>query len=252
MSDLEMKSFGPFEIKSEDRGEVVAVVATLGVVDKDGDVILPGAVPLGGARVKLSGYDHDSVLKNLPPAGKGVIAEEGDHLVFRGKFFMTTERGREAFHTVKELGDEGEWSFGFPRATKNATLTDEWRTKGAKRLIAGMRPIEASPVFVGAGWGTQTLYTKAAEIEAEPQADGDPGEIETPAEVEARILYGDPTAPEPLGVITASGEPLAEPVESEEAKAARELEAALKAKWDEMIEEYQRVQQAQRRMGYAA
>jgi hypothetical protein len=39
-------------------------------------------------------------------------------------------------------------------------MTDEWRQKGARRLIAGLYPIEASPVFVGAGQGTMTLFTK--------------------------------------------------------------------------------------------
>jgi hypothetical protein len=249
MSDLEMKSFGPFEIKSEDKGEVVAIVATLGVVDKDGDVIMPGAVPRGGARVKLSGYGHDVVLKDAPPVGKGVITEEGDKLVFAGRFFMSTERGRDAFNHTKEMGEDGEWSFGFPKSSaKTANLTNEWRTKGAKRLLAGITAVEASPVFVGAGWGTGTLLTKSAEpVEAvaEPQADGDPTTLETPEEVEARILHGDPTAPEPQGVIYAS----AEPVETEEAKAAREAEIAYKAARAEMIEEMNRVQRSLKRNG---
>ncbi len=133
MSDLEMKSFGPFEIKSEDKGEVVAIVATLGVVDKDGDVIMPGAFPPGGSRVKLSGYGHDVVTEGRAPAGSGVISEEGEHAVFRGKFFMSTQRGREAFHTTKELGPDGEWSFGFPKSVKTGEMTDDFRAKGAKR-----------------------------------------------------------------------------------------------------------------------
>ena len=234
--DLETKSFGPFEIKSEDQGEVVAIVATLGVVDKDGDVILPGAVPPEGAKVKLSGFDHDAVLKSMPPVGRGVITEEGDKLVVRGKFFMSTERGREAFNYVREMGADGEWSFGFPRATKNATLTDEWRTKGAKRLIAGMAPFEASPVFVGAGFGTGTLLTKAADSEAEPETPAEPV-AETPAEPVADA------APE------TPAEPVA-PEETAEQKAAKEAEAALKAARDEAMEEYHRVQRALQRMGY--
>ncbi len=168
--ELEMKSFGPFEIKSEDRGEVMAVVATLGVVDKDGDVILPGAFPPGGSKVKLSGYGHDVVTEGKAPVGKGVVYEENGQAIFKGQFFMSTQRGREAFHTTKELGAEGEWSFGFPKAVKTADLTDDWRAKGAKRVIAGLMPIEASPVFVGAGWGTGTLLTKSADEAPEAEA----------------------------------------------------------------------------------
>jgi hypothetical protein len=248
MSDLEMKSFGPFEIKSEDKGEVVAIVATLGVVDKDGDVIQKGAFPPGGANVKLSGYNHDVIVGGAAPVGKGVVTEEGDHAIFRGKFFMSTERGREAFHTTKELGAEGEWSFGFPKAVKTGELSQEWKAKGAKRMIAGLTPIEASPVFVGAGWGTGTLLTKSAEPEAaaEPQADGDPTTLETPEEVEARILHGDPEAAEPQGVLYAN----AEPVETEEAKAAREADTAYKAARAEAMEYVREAQARLQKMGH--
>jgi hypothetical protein len=252
MSDLEMKSFGPFEIKSEDRGEVVAIVATLGVVDKDGDVILPGALPPGGAKVKLSGYDHDTVLKSVPPVGKGIIVEQGNALVFKGNFFMSTERGREAFNYTKEMGQDGEWSFGFLRATKNAPLTDEWRAKGAKRLIAGMKAFEASPVFEGAGWGTGTVMTKAAEesvVLAQASIPADPEVAEVAKE------YGDVT--EVPVVLIADPDPEAtaaahQAEETEEQKAAHAAELDLKARVIESVEEFQRVQRALRRMGYAA
>jgi hypothetical protein len=297
-SDLEMKSFGPFEIKSEDKGEVVAIVATLGVVDKDGDVIQKGAFPPGGANVKLSGYNHDVIVGGAAPVGKGVVTEEGDHAIFRGKFFMSTERGREAFHTTKELGTEGEWSFGFPKAVKTGELSQEWKAKGAKRMIAGLTPIEASPVFVGAGWGTGTLLTKSAEPDAnteyddldpeavaEPvaQADGDPAEptaidraiesIDKAQAIAGEILaILDAPAVEPVVVSRATAKMLdglsdkwvtvnpyivdptepEEPVETEEAKAAREADTAYKAARAEAIEEYDRVQRALKRMGYAA
>jgi hypothetical protein len=81
---------------------------------------------------------------------------------------MSTERGREAFANVKEIGEEGEWSWGFPRGVKTAPMTDEWRAKGARRLIAAALPIETSPVFIGAGWGTGTMYTKEAPEEPDP------------------------------------------------------------------------------------
>jgi len=162
--NLELKSFGSaFEIKDAANGEVAAIVATLGVVDKDGDVLLPGCFP-PAASVTLSGYRHDVIKEGAPPAGKGTITVEGDKAIFKGRFFMSSERGREAFALVREMGEDGQWSFGFPtRATKTAPMTDEWRTKGARRVIAGLQPIEASPVFIGAGYGTGTLYTKHAK-----------------------------------------------------------------------------------------
>jgi hypothetical protein len=161
MSEIELKSFGALEIKDVDQGEVAAIVATLGVVDKDGDVILDGAFP-PSASVKMSGYGHSAIFGD-PPAGKGTISVDGDKAIFTGKFFMSTTKGREAFNVVKELGTEGEWSFGFPRACETAKMTDDWKAKGARRLISKLLPIEASPVFQGAGQGTMTLYTKAKD-----------------------------------------------------------------------------------------
>ena len=160
MSGLERKCVGGLcELKDGEQGEVTAVVATLNVVDREGDVLLPGAFP-DGAPVKMSAYGHDVVLDGAAPVGKGTIREVADKAVFQGKFFLSTERGREAFHTVKELGPDGEWSFGFPRGVQTVELTNEWRAKGARRVIRGIQPVEVSPVFRGASIGTRTLAAK--------------------------------------------------------------------------------------------
>jgi phage head maturation protease len=163
---METKSIAGFEIKDADRGEVTAIVSTFNVVDRDGDVILPGAIK-DGATVKLSGYGHDVVMQGMPPAGIGTVSVDQHRAVFTGKYFMDTQRGRDAFAVVKGLGSESEWSIGFPREVKTAKMTDEWRTKGARRLIAGLEILEASPVFVGANALTGTLGVKS-----EDQADG--------------------------------------------------------------------------------
>jgi hypothetical protein len=167
--EFDIKSFGALEIKDAEQGEVTAIVATLGVVDKDGDVLLPGSFP-ASASVKMSAYSHDVVMDGAAPVGKGTITVQGDKAVFQGRFFMTTERGREAFHTVKELGADGEWSFGFPRHVQMQEMTADWKAKGARRIIAGIQPLEASPVFRGAGIGTGTLAAKAADTDQAPPA----------------------------------------------------------------------------------
>jgi hypothetical protein len=167
--EIDYKSF-TIEVKDESRGEVVAVVATLNAVDRDGDVFLPGSIPT--SKVKLSGYGHDIIFDGAPPAGTGTISEEGDKAILRGRFFLTTTRGSDAFHTVKEMGADGEWSVGFPRmSVKTAPMTDEWRARGAKRLIASAPMIECSPVFQGAQFGTGTLLAKEASAEDPPPPD---------------------------------------------------------------------------------
>jgi hypothetical protein len=166
----ERKSFTyRIEIKNEAAGEVGAVIAKLGVVDKDLDVLLPGTFPLN-AKVKLSSYGHDVVTSAAPPVGDGVVFERGNEAIFGGRFYMGTERGREAFQTIKEMGSNCDWSFGWNKGTtQTEPLSDYWKSQGARRVITGLIPIEVSPVFVGAGQGTGTLYTKSAEGDAEEQ-----------------------------------------------------------------------------------
>jgi hypothetical protein len=159
--DIEVKGFGALEVKDADKGEVSAIVATLNVVDRDRDVFLPGALP-AEASVKMSDYKHSVVLAGAAPVGKGLVRIEGDHAVFQGQYFMGTERGREAFAMVKDIGKDGDWSFAFSsKQARTAAPTAEWRAKGARRLYTGsVVPVEVSPVLVGGGLGTGLLEAK--------------------------------------------------------------------------------------------
>src|SRR5256885_6339454 len=133
---LERKCVGAgCQIKDEAQGEITAVVATLGVVDRDGDVILAGSMP-PVSRVKLSAYGHDVVMEGAAPVGLGTISPISDKAILHARYFLSTTRGLDAFRTVQELGDDGEFSFGFPKNVATTPLTDEWRAKGARRLIA--------------------------------------------------------------------------------------------------------------------
>lgn len=159
-NDVQLKALGPFEIKNEETGDVEAIIATLNVVDKDFEVITDGAIK-DGSKVKLSAYGHDAMWGETP-VGKGALHIEDDKVVFKGKFFLTTQRGTEAFRTLKEMGREQEWSFGF-RVLKSEDPGDEWRAKGARRILTKLDAFEVSPVIVGAGVGTHTVVVKEAE-----------------------------------------------------------------------------------------
>lgn len=165
--DMEIKSFGAFDIKDADKGEVEAVVATLNVVDRDREVILPGAIS-DGTPVKLSGYGHSAMFGEAP-VGKGHLFTKGDRVHFKGTFFLGTQRGAEAFATAKALGPDQEWSFGF-RVLEAVTATEDWVKQGALRLLQKLAPFEVSPVIVGAGIGTQTLAMKHDDADAEALA----------------------------------------------------------------------------------
>jgi len=166
--DLEMKTFGAFEVKDAEKGEVTAIVAVFNAVDRDRDVILPGAFA-DGTPVQISAHEH-SLARGEAPAGKGTVHIDGDKGILRGRFFLSTDLGREAFHTVKEMGQDYQWSVAWPKHLVQTTpMTKEWQAKGARRLITGLPIVEASPVFIGAGIGTGTVDAKALDAEAEAQ-----------------------------------------------------------------------------------
>lgn len=162
---------------SIDEGKVRAVVATFDVVDNDGEVILAGAIP-DGMKATVSFYNHDTVMSQMlgmgapdsPPVGKGVIRIEGAKAVAYLDYFMDTQRGQEAFKTVKAMGGDQAWSFAYRKQAVEKPNA-EWQAKGARLMLTKLGPLldgsmEVSPVKQPGGKGTRTLGTKQAEAAA--------------------------------------------------------------------------------------
>lgn len=160
MTTKAMKAFAGFEIKDADRGEVEAIIATLGVVDRDGDVIRKGAIP-HGVPVAMSGWGHDAVFGSRP-VGKGTIVIDGNRAIFKGRVFLNTAAGRETFEVLKEMGRDQEWSWGF-HVAGDESPTEAERKQGARRALTKTAPFEVSPVIIGAGIGTGTVAVKQAD-----------------------------------------------------------------------------------------
>jgi hypothetical protein len=154
---MEQKLFKALmEVKADgEQGLVRAVFATLNVEDSDGDVTLPGA--FGNQKVRLGAWGH---AWNELPVGKGVIAEEGDKAVFDGGFFLDTDAGREHFHTIKNLAELQEWSYGFKVLESEASEVNGRRVRLLKKLLVH----EVSPVMLGAGVDTMTVDIKATKV----------------------------------------------------------------------------------------
>lgn len=147
-------------VKDADTGEVEAVFATLNVIDKDGDVILPGAIT-DGAAVTVSAYGHKSWSGDLP-TGAGTIHEVDDELVARVKFFLDTDQGRNTFGAVKGLAEHGlgEWSWSLQDVTSERGT---WKGQRANLISKVGHTAEVSPVLLGAGVNTRTLSVKGAK-----------------------------------------------------------------------------------------
>lgn len=159
---LELKAIGAFEIKDAEKGDVEAIVATLEVIDRDEDIIRADAIK-DGSKVSMSSYGHDAVWGDTP-VGKGKIHIEGNKAVFKGRIFLATQRGRETFEVLKEMGTDQQWSFGF-RVLGSEVPDEAHRKQGARRILTKLEAFEVSPVIVGAGVGTRTVAVKAKEPE---------------------------------------------------------------------------------------
>lgn len=156
-----------FEIKDDAKGEVESIIATLGVVDKDGDIISPDAIK-NGAKVAMSSYGHDAMFGDMP-VGKGTVSIVDNKAVFKGKLFMDTMRGKETYTVLKGMGSDQQWSFGF--RVIGSEVPDEAASKqGARRILTKLDAFEVSPVMIGAGIGTRTTAMKEADEEVERAA----------------------------------------------------------------------------------
>lgn len=160
---IEHKAF-TLKFDSEKEGTFVAKIAELNVIDKDGDVTLPGAFP-EGKEILISSYMHGSWMGNLP-VGKAAIHEKDTDILGLGEFNLKTVDGREHYEAIKFTGDLQEWSYGFRVLEQaNEKAVDAWAKEhdGARpgRILKKVDPFEMSPVLLGAGINTATLAIKA-------------------------------------------------------------------------------------------
>lgn len=189
---MDTKRLGPVEIKDEAKGEFSAVIATYGVIDKDGDVTLPGAHK-DGQRVVVSAYNH-SVMKGEPPVGTAALHVERNRTVVKGRYFMDIPDARSAFLAMRALHEQGinEWSYGFDIIDAEMGEKDGRRV----RFLKDQDVFESSPVIRGAGIDTQTLTAKTLT-----DAGWTPGEVapivekERPVEVDYKAAFRPHSSP---------------------------------------------------------
>jgi len=145
----------PIQLKEEgEPGEFAAVFSTFNVVDHQGDVTTPGAFT-DGQKVRIAYWGHR--WQDLP-VGRGEIHADAEKAWVDGRFFLDTEAGRETYQTVKNLQELQEWSYGFDI---DQAEDGEWEGKQV-RVLKKLSVHEVSPVFLGAGIGTQTITIKSA------------------------------------------------------------------------------------------
>ena len=158
-------------ISDEIEGKVEAVFSVFNTVDSDEDVVLPNSIKSAwGDKGVPMVWSHD--WKDV--IGRGDIVQDDEKAVFKGQFIMATERGRDAFHTVKAMGDLQQWSFGYQVTdSENGDFKKDGQTQEV-RYIKSATVFEVSPVLVGANQETHTLAVKEdnsnAEVDSEPKS----------------------------------------------------------------------------------
>lgn len=150
------------EVKSNDKGEVEAVIATLNVKDLDGDVSTQDTFT-DGQEVVISTYNHASMYGAALPVGKGSIKVTSSEAILQGQFWINDmEAARDTFTVVKNLGASQEWSYGFKTIDAEPGVFDGERVMFLKQVDV----FEASPVIKGAGINTRTLSVKGFKGDA--------------------------------------------------------------------------------------
>ena len=160
---MEKKNFSLKEESLDEAGVGRAVISTLDVVDKDGDVTLPDAFG-SQPTVVLPTHDWQSI-----PLGKGTVREEGDEAVVDFKLNLESPTAKEWYSFFKFDMENGEslqeWSYGFDVLASSKGERDG----KAVRFIEEVKVYEVSPVLVGAGINTRTVGIKSNGVKLEDQ-----------------------------------------------------------------------------------
>lgn len=158
---MDVKSFTGLEVKDADLGIVTATFSTFGVVDRDKDLVQPGAIK-SGTPIRVSAYGHaswNSYFSNAElPTGKGVVYADEQKAWADIQFFLDTDHGKNTFLTVKGMGELQEWSYSLQNIRAEY---EDMEGVGRVRRIKSLDIHEVSPVLMGASIGTQTTSVKS-------------------------------------------------------------------------------------------
>ena len=152
-----------------DSGMVLACFSTMGVIDKDGDLTLPGFIGKQNVTM-LPAHDWKHV-----PIGKGVTREAGDQVLADLKMNLDIPAAKD-WHSalvfdMKNPPALQQYSYGFTILDGGSSDGGE---VGGQKAYRTLRPTpdatpgccvhEVSPVLVGAGENTATLAAKSARF----------------------------------------------------------------------------------------
>lgn len=152
---MEFKQTGDIKELSE-KGEGVAIIATLNVVDADKDVTLPGAF---GEQIVPMVPAHEW---KQTPIGKATIIESGDEVLAKFKLNLKNKLAQDWYSALKfdleNPPSKQQYSYGYS-ILKDGSEDGEFEEQDV-RFLKRLKVHEMSPVLVGAGIGTGTVILK--------------------------------------------------------------------------------------------
>jgi hypothetical protein len=144
---METKRAGP-------EGRVEAVIATLDVIDADGDVVRRGAIK-DGTEVPIC-VQHSCPRDAGNKVGTARMRTDGDRVIAGARFNMSSKPGRAAYAMASS--PDAEWSWGYAvRNSRKATVEGR-----EVRELLDLELVELSVVLQGASVGTGTIAAKTA------------------------------------------------------------------------------------------
>jgi hypothetical protein len=164
MSAIEVRTkhaLAQVSFKSSDPAGVArAIFSTFDVVDKDGDIVIPEAIPEG--TTVLGAYGHSTVLSNALPIGIAEIRKDSTKAWADLTFNMELQSARDTWSVIKQLGPLQEYSYTFKVLDSELASMDGKRVQVLKSLDI----VEVAPVLKGASIGTYTEPGSVKEQEA--------------------------------------------------------------------------------------
>lgn len=175
------KQLSAVEIDPDREGYGRAIVGTIGAVDADMDVFLPGSINSEKERVPVF-LMHNRYADTY---GVAEVKEEGTNIVADFQLITNTDKGRHFYETLKLLGGEQEWSLGV-RLTQ-WTYTER-ENREIVREISDTDVVEISAVTRGAQPGTETVELKSAK-EADTKTEPEPMLLDEATEKRLQALF---------------------------------------------------------------
>ena len=194
MANAQRKIITPIEVKCMPEPpegaqlRATLVVATMGVKDKDDDILEPGSV--GMQRCLLGNWGH-TISRGSTPIGKAGLHEEGDKLIAEVEFNPGIQAALETYESIRFAPELTEVSFGL--------IPEEWSFDASyNRVIKKMKVFEVSPVVMGAGVATGVMSVKEAkEIEFKEFKEREEKSAVNAAEEKSADTAEDTATPEP-------------------------------------------------------